>query len=195
MRSVFDDIMTDKIQIEKVTGEKFGNLKALVSGNIIHCNRSDILIEPNDIIVRTLSNGGMEEYQVIDPCFYEEFAGEPSHYQIKVKKIGVPEPFNRISTVTTININGDSARVNNNSIDNSINIFNSNELHQELGRLITKLEQLEDDCKDEISSLILGLKEEQRKEKPNKKMIELFLQGLPLISPIIDIGEKIRNLF
>lgn len=97
--------------------------------------------------------------------------------------------------ITIMNINGNNTKINNNSIDNSINNLNSSELHQELGRLITKLEQLEDDCKDEISSLILGLKEEQKKEKPNKKMIELFLQGLPLISPIIDIGEKIRNLF
>ena len=95
-------------------------------------------------------------------------------------------------TITIFNINGSNIKINNNSMDNSEKNSNFSELHQELGKLIEKLDQLE---KNEISSLIIGLKEEQKKEKPNTQIIDIFLKALPAIPSVIEISEKITKLF
>src|SRR5690606_36388922 len=87
----FDDFMTDSISILKKDGKRLTNLRASVQSQEVLINRSDILIETGDLIERTMSNGGVETFEVIDPGFQERFHGIEAHYQMKVKKLGIPE--------------------------------------------------------------------------------------------------------
>ena len=59
-----------------------------------------------------MSNGAEETFLVIDPNFHEELFGMQAHYQMKVKKLGLPEAKKAIQNIT-YNISGNNARVNN----------------------------------------------------------------------------------
>ncbi|NTV47510.1 MAG: hypothetical protein HGB11_13550 [Chlorobiales bacterium] len=86
----FADLMTDTIDLLKQDGSKKQGLKASVQKSKIFMDAKDILVEPNDLIVRKMSNGAEETYRVIDPEFHEAFHGIPAGYQMDVQKLGLP---------------------------------------------------------------------------------------------------------
>jgi hypothetical protein len=112
----FDDFMTDEISVRKQNGDLLEGLKASVQRDKIFLDRSDVLIEPKDLIERRASNGAVETFEVIDPGFQEAFHGIEAHYQMSVRKLGLPEAKQRIERIT-YNITGHNARINNHSID------------------------------------------------------------------------------
>lgn len=82
-------MLKDTVSVLKQNGERYDGVKASVQSGGIYIMRSDILIEPMDIVQRDATNGGRETFEVLDPCFYEAHGGIPAHYQMKVKKLGV----------------------------------------------------------------------------------------------------------
>jgi len=164
----FDSIMSDTITIIKRDGTKFEQIKASVQKNKIFVQGTKYLIEPRDLIQRKMSNGGEETYEVIDPGFQERFHSIPAGYQMDVRKIGLPESRTRpaarhasssyqmdvrkiglpearsaIQNIT-YNVTGHNARINQNSVDQSINIVhlkpdvaeNIDALRQEVNRFV-----------------------------------------------------------
>ncbi|MFQ6405179.1 hypothetical protein ACIDE9_10460 [Methylophilus sp. 'Pure River'] len=95
-----DSLMKDTVSILKLDKSIVDGVKASVQKNKIFINRSDILIEPGDLIQRKKSNGGEETYKVIDPGFYESHHGIKAHYQIDVQKLGLPESKSAIQNIT-----------------------------------------------------------------------------------------------
>ncbi|MBH0028376.1 nucleotide-binding protein [Pseudoalteromonas sp. SWN29] len=83
----FGDLLKDKVRIMRSSGEEHDDIAASVQKNKIFIHRSDVLIEAGDFIERTMSNGGVELYEVVDPGFHEKMGGLPSGYQIDVKKM------------------------------------------------------------------------------------------------------------
>jgi predicted nucleotide-binding protein len=81
-----NDLLTDRVSITRATGEKFPEISASVQKNKIFIQRSDILIEAGDIIERKMSNGGIENYEVVDPGFHEGLGSIPAGYQMSVKR-------------------------------------------------------------------------------------------------------------
>ena len=77
----------DNLTIIKANGEEIEDVKGSVQKSKIFIQRSDILIEASDRIVRTMSNGGVEEYEVIDPGFHEGLGQIKPGYQMDVKKV------------------------------------------------------------------------------------------------------------
>jgi len=67
----FATMMKDKIKVLKSDGQKSEELSASVQSKGIYLMSSAVLIEPNDLIQRKMSNGGTETFQVIDPGFHE----------------------------------------------------------------------------------------------------------------------------
>ncbi len=67
----FRQMMTDKIKVIKSDGREYDDLKASVQSKGIFLMHSEVLIEPNDLIQRIMSNGGAEAFRVIDPGFHE----------------------------------------------------------------------------------------------------------------------------
>lgn len=119
----FDDFMTDNINVRKQNGDLLEGLKASVQSSKIFLNRSDVLIEPRDLIERRSSNGAVETFEVIDPGFHEAFHGIKAHYQMSVRKLGIPEAKQRIESIT-YHVTGNNARINNHSVDQSTNTVN-----------------------------------------------------------------------
>lgn len=187
----FRQMMTDKIKVIKSDGQEFGDLKASVQSKEIYLMQSDVLIEPNDLVQRIMSNGGVESFRVIDPGFHEKFHGIPAHYQMKVQNLGLPEE-EKASQSITYNITGPNARVNNNSTDNSTNIANINQdvadhlalLRQEIGRLVTSQEEKKDAL--EIVDAIQGQFESST---PSKAIVKTLVSALPHAGSIASIGS------
>lgn len=189
---MFQDMMRDTIKILKSDGEEIENLKASVQSKGIYLMRSDVLIEPNDLIQRTMSNGGTETFKVIDPGFHEGAGhGIPSHYQMKVKKLGLPEAEKAIQSIT-YNINGSNARVNNNSVDNSTNITIINSevtehivmLRHEVQRLITAGKEQKD-----ALDVVGAIEGQFESGSPSKAVIKTLISALPHAGSVASIGS------
>jgi len=188
----FSDFMTDKITVRKSTGEVIDNLKASVQSNKVFLDRSDILIEPGDLIERKMSNGGVETFDVIDPGFQEAFHGIDAHYQMKVKKLGLPEAKQRTQTIT-YNITGHNARINHDSVDNSTNSVNIGvELQEYLTALRQIVETIDDTIqKREAAEILDSVESQLAMPKPSKTVISVLLSALPHIASISSLASAI----
>jgi hypothetical protein len=140
-----------------------------------------------------MSNGAEDTYQVIDPGFHEKLMDFPSHYQMQVKKLGIPEAKRAIHSIT-YNISGPNARINQNSVDNSINI---NEPHTESLDLIyairdeiTKL-KIEKADRIEANEVVDAVEEQIKSGKPKKVVISALLNALPHVASIASLGKAI----
>ena len=192
----FQQMMRDSIKVLKQDGQIIEGLKASVQSKGIHLMRSDILIEPNDLIQRVMSNGGVETFRVIDPGFYESFQGIPAHYQMKVTKLGLPETEKAIQSIT-YNISGANARVNNNSIDNSINTANISSdisehilmLRQEIQRLITVGKE-----QNEALELVDAIEGQFKSGSPSKAVLKTLISALPHAGTIASIGSFLLSV-
>lgn len=193
----FADIMKDKIQVLKPNGTKSSEMDANVQSKGIYLMRSDVLVEPSDLIQRVMSNGGTETFQVIDPGFHEG-AGEaiPAHYQMKVKKLGLPEAEKAIQSIT-YNINGSNSRVNNNSTDNSNNLVNiSNDLSQSIETLKAEINRLELSAQEKAEAIevVSAIEDQCKSEKPSKIIVNALISSLPTAASIASIGSFIISL-
>lgn len=178
----FASMMKDKIQVLKSDGTKSIEMNASVQSKGIYLMRSDVLVEPGDLIQRVMSNGGTETFQVVDPGFYEGAGGAiPAHYQMKVKKLGLPEAEKAIQSIT-YNISGPNARVNNNSVDNSNNVVNmNNDLSESIEALKAEINRLELSAQEKEDAIeVVGAIEEQCKNaKPSKVVVHALINSLP----------------
>jgi len=192
----FSDLLNDTIDIHKLNGDVVPKIKASVQKNKVFVDDSKLLIEPGDLIVRKMSNGGEETFKVIDPGFHEGMGSIDAHYQMDVQKLGIPEANKAIQNIT-YNINGNNARVNQNSIDNSINISGQNE---EIFKQINLIKQIIQDsnlASDEIqdaNEILNEVETEMRSEKPRNKIIQALLNALPTIGDIASISSLIITL-
>jgi hypothetical protein len=187
----FQSMMNDSIRILKSDGQEIEGLKASVQSKGIYLMRSDVLVEPNDLIQRVMSNGGTETFRVIDPGFHEGLHSIPSHYQMKVQKLGIPEAEKAIQSIT-YNISGPNARVNNNSVDISTNVANINSdisehismLRQEVQHLIAAHEE-----KKEALEIVDAIEEQFESSTPSKAVLKTLISVLPHAGSIASIGS------
>ena len=187
----FHNMMRDTIKVLKSDGQEIEGLKASVQSKGIYLMRSDVLVEPNDLIQRIMSNGGIETFKVIDPGFHEGLHGIPSHYQMRVQKLGLPDAEKAIQSIT-YNISGPNARVNNNSVDNSTNISNANSdisehitmLRQEIQRLINDHEE-----QKEALELVDAIEGQFKSDSPSKAVVKTLITALPHVGSISSIGS------
>jgi len=192
----FSKLMNDKVSLLKKDGTKVGDLRASVQRNKIYMDAGKLLIEPGDLIQRTMSNGAEETYRVIDPGFYEALGGIPANYQMEVQKLGLPEAKQAIHSVT-YNITGHNARINQNSIDNSTNVtqidaraFQHIEaLRSEVGRL-----RLSDQEKAAAVEVIDTVEEQLKSGSPKKSVVQALLKSLPQVANIASIVAAILRL-
>lgn len=188
---MFDEFMNDAISIQKLNGEKIDGLKASVQTNQVHLDRSDVLVEVGDLIERRMSNGATETYEVLDPVFYEAFHGIPAHYQIKTKKLGVPEARARVERIT-YNISGNNARVNHGSVDNSTNTVTISSDQQDyieaLRQVIAKLDAPQ---RAEAADIVDAVEANLASKKPSKTVVATLLAALPALASISTIAASI----
>lgn len=196
MHNDFDDFATDSITIVKTDGQKFEGLKASVQRDRIFFWNSSILVEPKDLIQRNMSNGGVETYEVIDPNFIEKIMDFSAHYQMRVRKLGLPEVEKAFQTIT-YNINGVNARVNNNSVDNSTNLAS---MAPGVEELISKLRAdiqsipLSIEEKQEVLELVDEIEAQAATGKPKKGVTKSLIAALPAVESVTAIAASLSTL-
>lgn len=182
----FKELMTDSVDLIKADGTRKVGLKASVQKTKIFMAADGLLIEPEDLILRKMSNGAEETYRVIDPGFHERFHSIPAGYQMDVIKLGLPEAKRAVQSVT-YNFNGHNARVNQNSTDNSTNVVNID------ARVVQHIEDLRNGIlhsdlaeseKEEAIEIIDEVDSAFRSGKPKKSVVSSLLKALPHVANI-----------
>lgn len=190
------DLMNDKIDILKTNGDKVADLCASVQRTKVFTEAGKFLVEPNDLIIRRMSNGGEETYRVIDPGFHEAFHGIKAHYQMEVQKLGLPEAKNAVQRIT-YNITGNNARINQNSVDNSTNLVqvDARAIHQiQLLREELERARLAPAEKQTAQEIIDEVEEAFSSGKPKKSVVSALLNSLPQAANIASIVSAIISL-
>lgn len=123
---VIKNMMNETLSFLKADGsEQVDNIKGLVTGEKIFTFDTSLPIQPNDRFLRNLPSGLVEEYIVINPGYQSGSIGaiEP-HYQIEVRRSDTPPA---LAQTIVNNVQGENARININSVDNSQNLSVSQE--------------------------------------------------------------------
>ena len=183
----------DVISLVKQDGTRTDGIRATVAGSdFIKVDGNQYVIEPNDVLLRKLSTGVEEAYRVIDPTFYDESHFGP-HYQLKVKKLGLPETRAAIQQIT-YNLSGVNARVNVNSTDNSTNVINvQGEVTRQLAVIREKVLQTElsDQQKSEALEVVQGADELVSTGIPKRSVMKALLGALP---PALEIAASVAAI-
>ena len=117
----FSSLMRDQVTLIKKSGDRVENIRALVQRDKIFTNDPAIPIEDGDVFERTLPNGIVERYDILDAGFMQGTEGTPPHYQSVVRKQTKIDPLAQPSQII-YNLTGPNARVNIQSIDSSANV-------------------------------------------------------------------------
>lgn len=193
---MFKKFETDNISIIKKGGNRIDNLKANIQSKGIFLFRGDVLVEIGDKIERLMSNGGTEQYEVLDPGFHEKISHIPAHYQMKVQKLGLSQKSTPQSVV--YNISGNVEKINHQSVDNSVNINNNiqNSIKTHLASLKQEIEKINDiHQKDEAMEVFKAIEEQSLLEKPNKTILKSLISSLPPIDNILSITSTLMSFF
>lgn len=191
-----NNLMTDTVKVLKQNGEIILDIKSSVQKSKIFIQRSDILIETGDLIQRSMTNGAEETYKVIDPGFHEKFHSIPAGYQVDVIKLGLPEARAAVQHVT-YNISGTNNRFNQDSIDNSVNIVNSNsEIQEHIVALRDEIDRLSLPKEEQLASyeIIDAVEAQFEAGKPSKAVVQMLLNGLPNAGSIATISSFFLSL-
>jgi hypothetical protein len=198
--TMFDALETDIVSLlKKATGEIINNIKASVQANKIFTTGGHVLIESGDLIYRKMTNGGEETYQVIDPGFHEEFHGMPAGYQIKVKKLGLPEAeTEKHNIVYNISFTGNNNRFNKDSLDQSTNISKiQKKIDEHLESLRKEINQLKISAvdKQDLVELLEALEDQINSGKPKLGVVKTIIGTLSTRgAEIASIGALILQL-
>lgn len=182
----FAKMMTDTVDLLKKDGTRVPGLKASVQKNEIVTFESSVLIEPKDLLIRKASNGAEETFEVIDPRFHEKFGSIPASYQIEVRKLGIPEAKQHIQNIT-YNVTGAGARINYNSVDNSVNtILVSSDVQSSLDVIRNEIQKSDLPLvkREEALDVVKELEEQFASGKPKKTIVTALLGALPSIATI-----------
>jgi hypothetical protein len=114
--------MTETVTLRKGTGETH-RFEAMVQPTKIFTEDSGLPVEEGDEVERTLPNGMVETYVVVERGFRKGEYAIPDHYQMKVRKGAPTRSKPQTPTTHIYNLTGAQARVNVQSDDRSINIL------------------------------------------------------------------------
>lgn len=172
----------DIVKLIKSNGKIIENIKAIAQPKTIFIQDEKVPIEENDIIEVKLPSGVIERKVVIDPGYHGKHSGFPA-YQCKVKSVN---QVSNSSNKVIYNINGNNAKVNINSLDQSTN--NVTITPQEV------FTQLENTIKTQIedNQIILEMLEEMKQHQGKSTFTEKYQKFIAntanymsIISPFI----------
>lgn len=129
---------------------------------------------------------------MIDPGFQEAFYEIEAHYQMSVRKLGLPEAKQRIESIT-YNITGHNARINNHSVDQSTNIMNIGaDLREYVEGLRQVIQSLTDaQQKQDALEIVDAVEAQLASPKPSKTVVSTLLKALPHVASIATLASAI----
>ena len=186
-----DRLFTDTVTLIEKDGTRVEGIRAIVQSKQIFIQGHEPLIESGDLMQRKMSNGAEETYEVIDPGFHEKLHRIPAGYQMDVRKLGVPEAKSAIHSIT-YNVTGNNARINQNSLDQSVNVVQMSPdvadsleaLRQEITRLIE-----EETRRSEALEVVDAIEHQFMSGSPKQAVVRALVQGLPSAGSIASIGS------
>ena len=191
---VSSTFLTDSVDLVKQDGSRVDNLRASVQGDRIYMNADGLHIEPGDLIVRHLSVGADETYLVVDPEFHERFGSFEPSYQMHVRRADALE-VGRASVV--FNVTGHNARVNQNSVDNSVNVVDVNpellDLVRGLREAISSA-QIDDEARSAALEIADAVELQFGTGKPSRSVVEALLRALPVVASVTAIASSIVSM-
>jgi hypothetical protein len=191
-------LQRDTLDVLKKDGTETKGVMATVSSDSITIvgPPQGLLIEPDDLVRRRMSNGGEETFRVIDPGWHEAFHSIPPSYQMKVQKLGVSEAKAAVQSIT-YNISGNNARVNNNSTDHSVNtVVISNSVANHISQLRSEIDKaaISEGAKAEARDVVDAVELQISTGKPKKAVLTALLSSLPAVQSITMIGKAIYDV-
>lgn len=186
MNHPFSTFATDKIKLIKPDGSTFDDIKAQVRPNFIFVFDVSIRFDEDDIIIRELPNGKIEQYRINNPIYEKGVGGIPDFYKLEVEKT-TALPKTKTPSVRIINnINAsDHSKVLVDSVDKSVNITT-----QDLSvfdKLIDAVKDLPDS--DKMISEINQMKDSVNNKESFLKKYNDFIQSvaahITIVAPFI----------
>lgn len=182
--SFIKDIAKDKIIIKKQNGKIYKCDNANIQKNkaFIYCG--EIPLEEYDILIHKIRDGYEREYIVTNAGYYNKKLGP--HYQADIEPKTVFDNKQNETSVNDINISGNNSKVNINSIDNSINLFQI-----PFDEIYEKLNEIEDETVRNESIMCLKELEESKDSETYKskyvKFISTVSDHVSVIAPFLPI--------
>lgn len=139
--NAFRQLMKDIVTVVKQDGTRFEEVAASVGKNQISIMDTTVAIEDGDTIERQIPGGIVERYTVLDAGYHNALHSIPARYVMDVRKeSAIP----RVAPVPPQNfyLNGHNSRINNNSIDASVNTvsMSSSQVFAELRQALSDAE-------------------------------------------------------
>ncbi|MEH7526760.1 hypothetical protein V7149_26395, partial [Bacillus sp. JJ1503] len=177
----------DVVSLHKQNGEVVKEIKSTVQPDMIFIDDPNVPIEEGDHFIRLLPNGLTEKYLVLDRGFYDSGYGFNAHYQCEVKKVTTRELEQQNQIV--YNVQGNNAKININSNDNSHNIVNiaPENLFNELRKVLVEGIQDRQHRRDIIDA-VDDMEESQGQSsfiQNYQKFIALAANHMVLLTPFI----------
>jgi hypothetical protein len=175
----------DRITLLKSNGTIIRDIPAWVQTKVTFINDGTLPIEEGDLFERTLPNGLIEKYQILDRGYH--FIPQP-HYQVKARKISSIS-LKESHPTTIIHQHGDNPHVSINSTDSSTNVINKIDLNK-FDEIKLIIEHQISDEKEKIiylrslDELKSSAGEKSYLEK-YKQFIETVANHMSIISPFI----------
>ncbi|MAF02091.1 hypothetical protein [Herbaspirillum sp.] len=197
---MFDEFETDIIDVLKPDGTLVAeNLRASVqNGNFVGFNANGVLVEPDYLVVRKMSNGGKEKYVVVEPNFYKGDDTFPAHYQMTVRRAALAAKAPAPGHTLNINMTGHGSRVNFQSTDNSVNtVYVNSQVSQHLDNLRTEIREsdLSTKDKDEAFEIVDQVEQNAQSAKPKKTIVAALLGALPDVAKFATSVSSILACF
>lgn len=194
-KPMFAEFNTDLVDLIKKDGTNIPKIPASVQKNRIFIDDASLVIEDGDQLEHKLANGLCERYMVLDHGFKPAFSSMPAHYQVAVKKVGSQDQ-RPPTLIQHITLNGENGRVNNHTVDQSVNtvIKDSNHLYDQMKALTKDLEtSLSNQVQSKIEEL-RGAKEKGTFLKKYKEIFELTSQHIGFITKLMPLIESAQKL-
>ena len=136
---MIERMMNETLSFVKADGTNLKDgIKGLVTDGKVFTFDTSLPVQPEDRFLRKLPSGHVEEYIVEDPGYQRGVGGAiKPHFQAKVRRSDVPAAPAR--TIIN-NIQGENARVNIHSVDNSQNLVvsaSNDEIFSQLREMLT----------------------------------------------------------
>ncbi|WP_322892674.1 MULTISPECIES: hypothetical protein [unclassified Yoonia] len=181
---MLEDFNKDRVTLVKPDGqvakEEFG---ALVLNNKVYTADLTLRLEVGDHLLRKLPNGLVEDYEIIDPKYYN--LGSDSHFNIDVRKIGVPQSKATVVQDITNIFHGANARMNMNSTDNSINLasdISQEQLRDFINQVRPVVSLLPEENREAVMTELRKIEVEAEKPKPSALSVMAALQSIKSVA-------------
>ena len=185
------DSMNEKLTLVDKDGEV---VKSEIMGRIVNQRLltfdSALPVRPGDRFLRHLPSGLEEEFIVEDPGYHEALRGMPAHYQAKIRRSDAPP---QILQNIINNIQGDNARVNIQSTDNSLNLSDQRQQVRIFDDLRECLKQIDADV-ERLEAIRVSI-DEMEASKETQSFKEKYKNFLAVASNHISVfGPLITKL-